>query len=48
MRVLLSILLAASLGFTAAANTVDVKKQRFTLDSFTTANGQTIAPVNIG
>ncbi|MBZ9611495.1 E22 family MetX-like putative esterase [Rheinheimera maricola] len=36
------------LSFAVAAQPLVVEKQRFTLDTFTTANGQVIAPVNIG
>lgn len=48
MRILLTFLLLASLSLNACANTLLVEKQRFTLASFTTANGSIITPVNIG
>ncbi|HEX5793042.1 MAG TPA: homoserine O-acetyltransferase, partial [Rheinheimera sp.] len=48
MRILISLLLLGSLSFATAAADMLVQKQRFTLDKFTTANGQAIAPVNIG
>lgn len=48
MRILTVLLLISGLSFNAAANSLLVEKQQFTLDSFTTENGQTITPVNIG
>ena len=48
MRVISLLLLLAGLSFGTAANSLVVKKQQFTLDSYTTENGQIIAPVNIG
>ena len=47
MRSLISLFLLLGLSLTANAELL-VEKQRFTLERFTTANGQTIAPVNIG
>ena len=46
MRLITSLIVWITLA--ASAEPLLVEKQRFTLDSFTTENGQTIAPVNIG
>ena len=46
MRWLTALLVCVSV--TLSAETLLVEKQRFTLQSYTTENGQTIAPVNIG
>ena len=48
MRVIILLLLLAGLSFGTAASSLVVQKQKFTLDSYTTENGQTITPVNIG
>ena len=48
MRILLSLLLLSCISFNAIADDLLVKKQRFTLETFTTASGQRISPVNIG
>ena len=46
MRLITSLILWVALA--VSAEPLLVEKQRFTLDSFTTENGQMIAPVNIG
>ena len=46
MRIITSLILWVAIA--VSAEPLLVEKQRFTLDSFTTANGQVIAPVNIG
>ena len=46
MRLITSLIVWITLA--ASAEPLPVEKQRFTLDTFTTANGQVIAPVNIG
>jgi homoserine O-acetyltransferase/O-succinyltransferase len=48
MRLFYTLLLIISLGCAANNGTQLVQKQRFTLDNFTFANGQSITQVNIG